>query len=101
MAGRLALSVRGRDVPRRSKRETTMDEQGRPRRRSIGAMVLPQGGVQFRVWAPRCRRVEVVLEGGPGAERAFELGPEEHGYHSGSISSAGPGTLYRYRLDGG
>jgi maltooligosyltrehalose trehalohydrolase len=45
--------------------------------------------------------VEAVLVGQDGRDdRTFELGPEEGGYFSGAISSAGPGTLYRYRLDG-
>jgi 1,4-alpha-glucan branching enzyme len=33
------------------------------RRFPIGAEVLTSGGVHFRVWAPKCRRVMLVLEG--------------------------------------
>lgn len=76
------------------------------RRLPIGAEVLPEGGVHFRVWAPRCRKVEVVLEGGFGyksqdAALIFDLEPEGSGYFSAWIPEAGDGTLYCYRLDGG
>jgi len=82
-------------------------EGKRPQRRlPVGAEVLPEGGVDFRVWAPRCKVVEAVIEGGPdhkpgGAPLAVELTPEAHGYFSGTVPAAGAGTLYRYRLDGG
>ena len=39
------------------------------RRLPVGAEILPSGEAHFRVWAPRRRAVEVVLEGG-GAHRA-------------------------------
>src|SRR5882672_11500041 len=70
----------------------------------IGANILPQEGTNFRVWAPRRRSVEVVIESGAerGANgRAFELGPEDQGYFSGVVRSVGDGALYRFRLDGG
>jgi maltooligosyltrehalose trehalohydrolase len=63
----------------------------------IGAEVLPHGGVRFRVWAPRRRRVEV--DTGSGAPHPLD--PEEGGYFSGVVEDAGPGTRYRYRLDEG
>ncbi len=72
------------------------------RRFPIGAEVVPEG-VHFRVWAPRRRKVEVVLEPGskPGAGTfAAELFPEDRGYFSGAVSDAGDGSLYRFRLDG-
>ena len=70
-----------------------------PRRLPIGAEVLPGGGVCFRVWAPRRRRVEVVFEGGPVLP-ALELAPEAGGYFSGEAPDARAGALYRFRLDG-
>lgn len=67
------------------------------RRLAVGAEVLPEGGVHFRVWAPRRQRVAVVLEGGP----ATPLEPEGQGYYSGRVAAARAGSLYRYQLDGG
>ena len=69
------------------------------RRLPVGAEVQPDRGVHFRVWAPRRRRVEVVLE--QGDPQAVELPSEDGGYFSGQIAAAGAGTRYRYRLDGG
>src|SRR5215472_6627347 len=75
------------------------------KRLPIGAEVLPEGGVHFRVWAPRRRRVEVVLEGETAnphkrEARAVKLEPEEDGYYSGQVADATAGSLYRYRVDG-
>ena len=71
-----------------------------PRRLPVGAEVVP-GGVHFRVWAPRCERVEVVFEGAGEWPVEVELAPEADGYFSGAVAGAGEGALYRYRLDGG
>jgi maltooligosyltrehalose trehalohydrolase len=71
------------------------------RRLPVGADVLPDGGVHFRVWAPRVARVEVVLESGPGSPDAIALAADGDGYFGGHASAAAAGTRYRYRLDGG
>jgi maltooligosyltrehalose trehalohydrolase len=80
------------------------------RRLPVGAEVLADGGVHFRVWAPKRKRVEVVIEGGPGfadGKTAFELkreaagGAGAAGYFSDVVAAARAGTLYRLRLDGG
>lgn len=65
------------------------------RRMPIGAEFIPGRGVHFRVWAPRRKRVDVVLETG-----AVALEPDAGGYFSGWARSARPGALYRFRLDG-
>ena len=75
------------------------------RRLPVGAEVRSEGGVHFRVWALQPQRVEVVLEGGPGsapdaAPVVVTLAPEGEGYFSALVAEAGPGTRYRYRLDG-
>jgi maltooligosyltrehalose trehalohydrolase len=70
------------------------------RRMPVGAEVLRGGGVHFRVWAPRRRRVEVMLEEGPGAGKAVALQAERDGYFSGPVEDAAAGTRYRYRLEG-
>jgi maltooligosyltrehalose trehalohydrolase len=66
------------------------------RRYPIGAEPAAGGGVHFRVWAPRRRKVEVVFE--PGG--AVDLAREPGGYFSGLASDAAEGSLYRFRLDG-
>jgi maltooligosyltrehalose trehalohydrolase len=66
-------------------------------RRLPGGAELTPEGVHFRVWAPGSHEVEVVLE---GAARPLRLDSEDEGYFSGPARLA-PGTLYRYRLDGG
>jgi maltooligosyltrehalose trehalohydrolase len=80
-----------------------MDQHEPLRQLPIGAEVLPEGGVHFRVWAPRCKRVEVVLAGGPGYgadnPQGIELTPETPGYFSGQAAAAAVGTRYRFRLD--
>jgi maltooligosyltrehalose trehalohydrolase len=68
------------------------------RRYPAGAELSPDGGVEFRVWAPACRKVEVVLERPDDA--TFELTAEQDGYFSRVVSDLGPGALYRFRLDG-
>jgi maltooligosyltrehalose trehalohydrolase len=67
-----------------------------PRRFPIGAEIVA-GGVHFRVWAPRRRKVEVVIEGGS----AVELTRESCGHFSGLVKDVRAGSLYRFRLDGG
>jgi maltooligosyltrehalose trehalohydrolase len=70
-----------------------------PRRRlPVGADVLPEGGVHFRVWAPKRRNVEIVFVEGGSAVAGLE--PEGNGYFSGLVPKARAGLLYRYRLDG-
>jgi maltooligosyltrehalose trehalohydrolase len=71
------------------------------RRLPIGAEVVAEG-VSFRVWAPRCQRVEVVFEGPAGSWPVeMELEAEGNGYFSGLVPGAGAGALYRFRLDDG
>jgi maltooligosyltrehalose trehalohydrolase len=65
----------------------------------VGAEVVAGGGVHFRVWAPRRRRVEVVW--GEGAVAELEREADGGGYFSGFAADAVAGDLYRLRLDGG
>ena len=53
-------------------------------------------GVRFHVWAPKRKRVEVVIE-----DRCFPLAAESGGYFAGVVGAARAGSLYRFRLDGG
>jgi maltooligosyltrehalose trehalohydrolase len=61
-----------------------------------GAEIVPGGGVHFRIWAPICHRVEVVIEGGTAAE----LPAEGAGWFAGVVENVTAGARYRYRLDG-
>ena len=60
-------------------------------------------GVRFRVWAPSARRVEALLEAPGGATDEVPLGPDPDapGHWLTHADAAGPGTRYRFRLDGG
>ena len=71
------------------------------RRLPVGAEVV-RGGVAFRVWAPHCERVAVVLEesAAGGGEGTTALRPEDGGYFHGVVPAARAGPQYRYRLDG-
>jgi maltooligosyltrehalose trehalohydrolase len=88
--------------PRRGR--VPADPTSAGRRLPVGAEAIPGGGGHFRVWAPRRRTVEVVLE--PARKRTASgvrpapLEPEGNGYFSGAVESAAAGRLYRYRLDG-
>ncbi|HEY8597227.1 MAG TPA: malto-oligosyltrehalose trehalohydrolase [Thermomicrobiales bacterium] len=64
---------------------------------TLGALVGPDG-VTFRVWAPLPQRVELVLHL-PDGDRIVPT--ERQGeYAVARVADAGPGTRYRYRLDG-
>jgi maltooligosyltrehalose trehalohydrolase len=66
------------------------------RRYAQGPEVI-EGGVDFRVWAPEHRQVEVVLE---GWNAPIALAEESEGYWSVFVENARVGERYRYRLDG-
>ncbi len=69
------------------------------RRMQIGAELDSSGGVNFCVWAPQRRTVEVVIEDG-SRMKSYELQPMPEGYFSGLVGDAEDGTRYRFRLDG-
>lgn len=73
------------------------------RRYPVGAELLAPDEVNFRVWAPKAKRVDVALEASAArnAERVFHpLTRETDGYYSASVR-AGAGSCYRFRVDGG
>ena len=66
------------------------------RRCPVGAEIIT-GGVDFRVWAPVRKTVDVVLEDGV----TIRLKAEGSGYFSGLVLDARVGSRYKYKLDGG
>ena len=51
---------------------------------------------EFRVWAPSARKVAVKI-----GEATYPMrGPDEHGWWTATVEQAGPGTDYRFVLDG-
>jgi maltooligosyltrehalose trehalohydrolase len=65
------------------------------RRMPIGAD-LSSDGTHFRVWAPKRRQVDVVIENGP----TMPLKADDKGYFAGLAAGVKAGALYKYRLDG-
>ena len=58
------------------------------------------GGVNFRVWAPKPKRLSLVLESGGQQAIEFPMIPEEKGYWSCHVPNAKAGMFYCFRLDG-
>ena len=60
----------------------------------LGASLL-EDRVAFTVWAPRCRSVDVVVEG----RRPEPLTPGAGGLYQATLARVAPGARYHYRLD--
>jgi maltooligosyltrehalose trehalohydrolase len=58
----------------------------------------PAGEVRFRLWAPRCERIQLLLEGA-GAPLLLEA--EGDGWHSLTTARAAAGSRYHYGLPDG
>ncbi len=56
-------------------------------------------GTAFRVWAPRARTLDLVVEG-PGPPVRHRMEREKNGYFRTHLAGALPGTTYRYLIDG-
>ena len=61
----------------------------------LGA-ILQEGGTTFRVWAPRCRGVDVILEG----RKPEALTPRDDGVFERLVAGVSAASRYQYRLDG-
>jgi maltooligosyltrehalose trehalohydrolase len=73
------------------------------RRYPVGAELIRRlpNETHFRVWAPKAKHVDLVLEesAAKDAKRTFHpLEPEEDGYFSG-VASVGSGACYRFRVN--
>ncbi|MFZ0788860.1 MAG: malto-oligosyltrehalose trehalohydrolase [Chromatiaceae bacterium] len=69
-------------------------------RMPFGAEVQEDERVRFRLWAPAARRVELCL-GVPDGERVLTMEAAGDGWLERVTGDARPGSLYRYRIDGG
>jgi maltooligosyltrehalose trehalohydrolase len=71
------------------------------RRYPIGAEVISENETDFRLWAPKARELDLVIEHGSNSRPTFHpLTAEPRGYFSGAIN-AGHGTKYGFRVNGG
>jgi maltooligosyltrehalose trehalohydrolase len=67
----------------------------------IGAEVIGENHTHFRVWAPKAREIDVVVEHGQNSKRTFHaLSPEQDGYYSGALD-VGLNTRYWFRVNSG
>ena len=62
----------------------------------MGAQVEAEGRVRFRLWAPSARSVDLLLD--DAAPRALQ--PAADGWYGLTVSDAGPGSRYRFLIDG-
>lgn len=62
-----------------------------------GQQVLGEGGVRFRLWAPSCEHVKLVLI---DAE-SIAMCPRDEGWHEVVARQAAPGSRYRFELPRG
>ncbi|HET9801224.1 MAG TPA: alpha-amylase family glycosyl hydrolase, partial [Chthoniobacterales bacterium] len=69
------------------------------RRYPIGAEVIAKDQTHFRLWAPKARELDLVVEYGSNSKRTFHsLAPEADGYFSG-VANVGSGTRYWFRVN--
>lgn len=64
----------------------------------FGAQITPEG-VRFRLWAPDCGSVALVIDG-PGEGRETPLVRDADGWCAALVPGLAAGTRYRYRIDG-
>jgi maltooligosyltrehalose trehalohydrolase len=61
----------------------------------FGADLLPEGGVRFRLWAPKPDRVDLVLDGSP-----VPMQKNESGWFEFVAKQAKAGSRYQFAIDG-
>lgn len=59
-----------------------------------GPRLLSDGGVEFRLWAPAAKRVDLVID-----SRRAPMKADADGWFSRTESQAGAGTRYQFRID--
>ena len=77
-----------------------MPVANRKRRLSAGVELFEDGIAHARVWAPRCRTVDVLLDRGGGRDASpVRLARDADGFHSGELTGVAAGDRYWFRLD--
>jgi len=66
----------------------------------LGAALISDAGVSFRVWAPKSQRVSVKILDST-RQHTEPLEEKEQGYFAGTVAGIGDGTRYLYLLDNG
>lgn len=66
----------------------------------FGAQFQADGRVRFALWAPGARTVDLCLQAG-NLEELIPMAAEEGGWFRLVTDRAGPGSLYRFRIDSG
>jgi len=66
------------------------------RKMPIGAEII-QDAVHFRIWAPKCKSIEVLIDG----RGRSSLKSEKNGYFSGAFEEIREDDLYKFVVDGG
>ncbi|HWI80405.1 malto-oligosyltrehalose trehalohydrolase [Ramlibacter sp.] len=67
----------------------------------FGAALAPTGGVDFRLWGPAARRVELALDAGVGMPpRLVPAACDADGWWECHVADATAGTLYRWHING-
>ncbi len=89
----------------RTGRGAGTDSEGERREQNIwrldlGSTLLENGGVRFRVWAPKVKNLSVRLLSEDNS-RTFPLRGDVDGYFDGTVAGAREGDRYLYLLDDG
>lgn len=79
-----------------------MEREINKRRYPIGAELIGENETSFRVWAPKARSLDVVLEesAAKNAKRSFHALTREEGEYFSGTAKAAAGACYRFRVDG-
>ncbi|MBL0420991.1 malto-oligosyltrehalose trehalohydrolase [Ramlibacter sp. AW1] len=67
----------------------------------FGTRLLPDGGVEFRLWAPGAAAVQLAHAAAGGAEQLHPMQRGAHGWHTLALPAARPGDDYRFVLPDG
>lgn len=66
----------------------------------FGANILPDGAVEFNLWAPNAKRVELCLIEGGEPIKVLPMEASKDGWFRLKSTDARDGTLYKFRIDG-